>query len=112
MLRAKRESQSSHRRLDRHLSALMICLRLSWVSNVDVIADWLLSRRGLELHPAEVVATAAPSTYLGFRVSRAGLCPGKKLRRRMRQRVAAAAERGPEALERTLLSYKARVRFG
>ena len=36
----------------------------------------------------------------------------RQVRRRMRHKVVAAAARGPEALERTLQSYKARVRLG
>ena len=78
----------------------------------EEVGEWLAQQRGLATHRGEVVSTAAPSTYLGCRVSRAGRGPGRKLRRRMRRRVLAAAERGPEALKRTLASYRARVRFG
>lgn len=52
-----------------------------------------------------MVPAGEPSTYLGVRVGRAGLGPGEKLRRRMPDRVRAAAMRGAAALERTLRAY-------
>jgi hypothetical protein len=44
-------------------------------------------------------------------VSHAGISPSRKLRRRMRRRLAAAAAQGPEALQRTLTSYRGLVLF-
>ena len=52
-----------------------------------VIAGWLAEHRRLTLHPGHVVETAEPCAFLGYRVSRAGLAPGKKLRRRLPERV-------------------------
>ena len=77
------------------------------------IDAWLRRERGLAIHPHEAPHEAAePSTFLGYRVSRGGLSPGKKMRTRLRRRVRAAAERGPDALERTLKAYAGMVRFG
>lgn len=44
------------------------------------IAGWLAEHRRLTLNPGHVVETSEPCTFLGYRVSRAGLAPGKKLR--------------------------------
>jgi hypothetical protein len=52
------------------------------------------------------VPTAQPSTYLGFRVSRSGVLPGPKLKRRMRAHLAKLAETDPSALARTLRAYR------
>ncbi|HRI09015.1 MAG TPA: reverse transcriptase domain-containing protein [Nannocystaceae bacterium] len=77
------------------------------------IEDWMRRERRLEIHPPEAPHEAAePSTFLGYRVSRGGLSPGKKMRARLARRVRAAALRGPEALERTLEAYAGIVRFG
>lgn len=77
------------------------------------IEAWLLRERWLELHPLEAPHEAAePSTFLGYRVSRGGLTPGKKMRVRLARRVRAAAMRGPEALRRTIEAYSGIVRFG
>jgi len=76
------------------------------------IAAWLATHRRLALNPGHVVETGAPCTFLGYRVSRAGLSPGKKLRRRLPERVRRAAGRGTLALARTLQSYRALVAFG
>jgi hypothetical protein len=76
------------------------------------VAGWLAEHRRLTLNPGHIVETAQPCTFLGYRVSRAGLAPGKKLRRRLPERVRRAAGRGPRALERTLQSYRALVSFG
>ena len=72
----------------------------------------LAEHRRLTLNPGHVVETAEPCTFLGYRVSRAGLAPGNKLRRRLPERVRRAARRGPQALERTLQAYRALVAFG
>jgi hypothetical protein len=73
----------------------------------EAIEAWLQSKRRLELKPnyGHVVPAAEPATYLGYRMSRAGLSPSRKLRRRLRARMRRAAERGPEAVVRTVRSY-------
>ncbi len=78
------------------------------------IRDWLSTMRRLSLNPRRrrLVAAAEPSTYLGYRVSQSGLTPGKKTRRRMRNNLRAAAERGAEPLRCSLASYQSLVRFG
>jgi len=68
--------------------------------------------RRLALNPGHVVETAEPCTFLGYRVSGAGLSPGKKLRRRLPERVRCAARHGSQALARTLQSYRVLVSFG
>lgn len=78
------------------------------------IEAWLDTERRLALNPGRghVVPAAEPSTYLGHRVSRAGLSPGRKVRRRLRDNVRAAAGRGPESLYQSLVSYRSIVSFG
>ena len=78
------------------------------------ITEWLAAERGLAVNPrsGHIVPAAEPSVYLGYRVSRAGLSPGRKMRRRMRRNLRAAAERGEHALRCSLASYQALVRFG
>ena len=80
----------------------------------EAIAAWLASQRDLELNRKRwhVVPAAQPSTYMGYRVSRAGLGPSRKMRQRMRKKVALAGGKGPEALRATLESYRALALFG
>ena len=77
----------------------------------DAIVEWLAIERGLELNPKRwhVADNRQPASYLGFRISRGGIAPGRKLRRNLHQRILEAAERGGGALERTLLSYRGMV---
>lgn len=73
----------------------------------SILKDWLWQERGLNLHARQRLgSTAEPTTYLGFRLSRAGLAPGPKMKRRLRQRLAATNFRRPERLRRTLLAYR------
>ncbi len=74
----------------------------------DAIGAWLAEHRRLALNPktGDVLPCRQPSTYLGFRVSRAGLSPSSKMKKRMRRKVRAAAARGPDALVKTLTSYR------
>jgi RNA-directed DNA polymerase len=78
------------------------------------IEGWLGEHRGLALNRKRwhVSATSQPCTYLGQRVSRAGLSPGKKLKRRLRAKLRAAAARGDEALVRSVLAYVGLATFG
>ena len=69
------------------------------------LTTWLREQRRLELKPAAVVPAGEPCTYLGVRVSRGGLGPGEKFRRRMSERLQLAALRGPVAFERSLQAY-------
>ena len=72
------------------------------------ISEWLRNERKLELKPTAgaVQPTTQPSTFLGFRVSRAGLLPGPKARRRLRQRLRDASVLGPDRLTRGLRAYR------
>ncbi len=74
----------------------------------ETIREWLRSERRLELNPHRqaVQPTAQPSTYLGFRVSQAGLLPGPKAKRRLRQRLHNADTLGPDRLARSLRAYR------
>jgi hypothetical protein len=79
----------------------------------EAVRVWARAHRRLELHdPAEVVEAGGPSVYLGFEVRRSGLRMGPKATRRLRRNVARAAERGPDALEATLLAYRGLALFG
>ncbi|HEX9621112.1 MAG TPA: reverse transcriptase domain-containing protein [Polyangiaceae bacterium] len=73
----------------------------------ETITDWLERERALTIRPkgGGVRPTTEPSTFLGYRVSRGGILPGPKLKRRMRSRLRAAAARGPQALARSVRSY-------
>lgn len=74
----------------------------------EAIRQWLLAERKLELKRQhdQVHVTAEPSTFLGYRVSRAGLLPGPKARLRLRQRLREADALGPERLARGLSAYR------
>lgn len=84
-------------------------LQAAW----DAIAAWLATERRLTLKPtrAGIVSTKTAMTALGWRISRSGLAPGKKLRRGMKRRLRAAAQKGPAALTRTLATYRGMLRF-
>jgi RNA-directed DNA polymerase len=69
------------------------------------IAQWLRVERGLELNPAAVYPTRQPSTYLGFRVSAAGLAPGPKAKRRLRLRLRQESV-ADAPLKRSLKAYR------
>ena len=77
------------------------------------IADWLARERALALNPLHdrIERAADPAVFLGYRVSRAGTGPSRRLRRRLRARIRAAAGHGPEALRRTLVSYRGLLSF-
>ena len=71
---------------------------------LSAIVVWLQSQRRLSLNPAygEALPTAAPTLFLGFRVSRAGIGPSRRMRRALLRRSRVAMTTGPEALTRTL----------
>ena len=77
------------------------------------LIDWLAAERGLALKPrgGQVRPAREPATFLGFRISPAGIGPGPKLRRRFAARVRAAADAGEEALIRCLASYRGLLLF-
>ena len=77
------------------------------------VAEWLARERGLALKAGcgTVTPTGQARVFLGYRVSRAGISPGRKLRRDFRRKVRAAAERGPEALQRTIAAYRGMLTF-
>lgn len=73
---------------------------------LSAIVEWLRKHRELELHPRRFLRpTSQAGTYLGFRISRAGLAPGPKMKRRLHQRLM-ANRRDPEKLRRSLLAYR------
>lgn len=80
----------------------------------SAVAGWLWEKRRLTLNPnrQHVQMTKESSTFVGYRVVRAGLSPGEKMKKRLVLNVRKAAARGPEALARTVRSYRALVRFG
>jgi len=77
------------------------------------LADWLAAERGLALKPkgGQVRPAHEPATFLGFRIGRPGISPGRKLRRRFAARVRIAAGQGEAALERCLISYRGLLLF-
>lgn len=78
------------------------------------IADWLRRERRLELNPkrGRVLPAAQPSVYLGYRVSRGGIVPSRKMKRRMKKRLRAVRQQGHARLERSLRSYRGLMTFG
>jgi hypothetical protein len=69
--------------------------------------------RRLQLHPQrwDIVPATHPSIFLGYRVSRAGVTPSRKLRRAMARRLRTAARKGHEALLRSVRSYRGLLLF-
>ncbi len=74
----------------------------------EAIGLWLAAERGLRLkHPdAPVLPNSQPASFLGFRISRAGLLPGPKMKRRLRTRLHDAQALGPARLARGLAAYR------
>ncbi len=80
----------------------------------QAVAGWLARERRLELNPKRgtVVPAAQPSVYLGYRVSRGGILPSRKMKRRMKKRLRALRHQGRARLERSLRSYRGLMTFG
>ncbi len=77
--------------------------------------EWLASERRLRLKRPEASprSTRGRFTYLGYRVSRAGIRPADAMLARMRQRMTALMREGDdETIERSVASYRGVVRFG
>jgi RNA-directed DNA polymerase len=72
------------------------------------VTVWLAAERRLGLNPklGRIEPGQHPTVFLGHRISRSGIAPSRRLRRRLPTRLAAAAVVGPEALRRTLESYR------
>lgn len=79
----------------------------------DQIAGWLDEARGLALNPKQgaIAPTRSPGQFVGYRISRAGIAPSRKLRRRLPAKLASAAAQGEDALARTLASYRGLLVF-
>lgn len=77
------------------------------------IMEWLAQERRLQLHPKhqEIIPTTHPNIFLGYRISRAGTTPSRKLRRSMRESLQAAADKSPDHLVRSLHSYRGLLSF-
>lgn len=72
----------------------------------ESIETWLKEHRRLALKHGGIGSTRAPVVFLGYRIGRAGITPSRKLRRRMHKNVRRAAARGPDAIVRTVRSYR------
>jgi hypothetical protein len=94
-------------------TALFANSRAELIAARDYIGEWLECELRLQLNPKHwhVMPTTEAGIFLGYRVSRAGISPGRKLRRRLRQQVQRAARRGAEPLSRTLQSYRGLLLF-
>jgi hypothetical protein len=77
------------------------------------LAEWLAAQRGLTLNPKRlaVCPNEAPGVFLGYRLSRGGIAPSRKLRRRMKTRLRHAAVTGNESLVRSIRSYRGLLCF-
>ena len=62
------------------------------------VAEWLRREGRLELNPkrGDVVPNTHAGTFLGYRVSRSGITPSRKLCRSMQGRLRTAANKGHE----------------
>ena len=80
------------------------------------IKSWLWHNRKLHLNPKyeNVAETRFPSIYLGYRVSKAGLCMGPMARKRLKQKLKRLKRSriSLDHLTSMLTSYSALVRFG
>lgn len=86
-----------------------------WVQAGQVVGEWLERERRLALKDpqAEPRPTAGRFTYLGHRVSRAGVAPTREGLRRMEERLRELVLRGDgERLERSLAAFRGVVGFG
>jgi len=74
----------------------------------EAVVEWLARERqlGLSSRSGAVVPASEPCTYLGARISRAGLGPSRKVRRRLARNVRHAAAAGEDALIRCIRSYR------
>lgn len=72
------------------------------------IASWLEDERWLTLKDpgAKPIENTCPAVFVGFRVSRAGIGPGPKARRRLRWRLRQADAFDPEHLARSLRAFR------
>jgi hypothetical protein len=72
------------------------------------IIHWLTTRRRLTLKDpdAQPLCNRRPAVFLGFRLSRAGVGPGPKARKRLRRRLRNALDRDSDHLARSLRAYR------
>ena len=77
------------------------------------ITQWLAQERCLQLHPKhqEIMPNTHPNIFLGYRISRAGTAPSRKLRRSMHKQLQTAAEKGHEQLIRSIHAYRGLLSF-
>ena len=83
------------------------------VESAAAIGRWLWETRRLALNPkhGQVRPSREPATFLGYRVSQAGITASRKLRRRFAARVKQAARKGEAELERCLAAYRGLLLF-
>ena len=74
----------------------------------QAVREWLARERKLMLKSRceGVQPTTLPCTVLGFRVSRSGVSPGPKAKRRLKRRLRNAESMGIERLVRSLRAYR------
>jgi hypothetical protein len=74
----------------------------------DTATSWLLAERGLTVGRKrwEVFDSREATRFVGYRVCQAGIAPGPKVKRRLKKRLPAAANGGPESLSRSIASYR------
>ncbi len=79
----------------------------------SAIVEWLAAERRLQLNRKrwDVVPTTHPGIFLGYRISRSGITPSRKLRRSLEKRLQRAAEQGHQALVCSLQSYQGLLLF-
>ncbi len=81
----------------------------------EAVREWLATERRLALKRprTEPKSTRGRFTYLGYRVSRAGIRPADAMLAKMRRRMTELMLEGDaESIERSVASYRGVVRFG
>jgi hypothetical protein len=79
----------------------------------DQVQSWLLQERNqlFKATTGRILRSTNPVNFLGYNLSPRGICPGRKLRRRFRQKIRESARKGPQALYRSLQGYKGILLF-
>ena len=111
----KRELEIPHYQRYMDDAALFADSRSQLVEAREAAAEWLATERRLRLKNPQTMpkATRGRFTYLGYRVSPAGIQPSRTMLERMRQRMTALVLAGDvERIERSVASYRGVVRFG
>jgi hypothetical protein len=88
------------------LGPLQIVLSLPRVARSRIFGHLDDIQLRLKDPEASVLPNSQPATFLGFRVSRAGVLPGPKMKHRLKMRLAGADASTPDQLARSPIAYR------